>query len=158
MPVAVGVVLAMALWLLKRRRRAVFQDVVRVPAHEWANRQLSELIAENLIDKRRVQEFYYRVSGIVRGYIERRFHLSAPDMTTEEFLASTVRDQRFGAGTTQELNGFLVACDMVKYACHSPQDEEADNAIQAARDFVEKTRQRDTIKDGVEVPAKGRAA
>jgi hypothetical protein len=156
--VAVVAVLAMALWLLNRRRRAVSQDVVRVPAHEWASQQLSELIAEDLIGKHRVQEFYYRVSGIVRGYIERRFTVSAPDMTTEEFLASTVRDRRFGAETTQELNGFLTACDMVKYACHSPQDEEADGAIQAASDFVEKTRIHDQIEDGVEVPAEGRAA
>jgi len=157
-PVAVVAVLAMMWWLLKHRRRADSPDVMRIPAHEWASRQLSELIAEDLIRKHRVQEFYYRVSGIVRGYIERRFNVSAPEMTTEEFLASALRDRRFGAETTQELGGFLTACDRVKYACHTPQDEEAHGAIHAASDFVEKTRMREPIEDGAEVPAEERAA
>ena len=84
----------------------------------------------------------------MRGYIERRFDVSAPEMTTEEFLAAAACDSRFGSGTTDELKRFLTACDLVKYACHLPATVEADAALNAAADFVEHTRAREPHAEG----------
>ena len=63
-------------------------------------------------------------------------------MTTEEFLAAALHDARFGQTITDELDRFLGACDLVKYARHDPGHDECDAVLKAAGDFVEKTRVR----------------
>lgn len=110
-----------------------------IPAHEWARRQFAALLSENLIASGRIREFYFRLSDIVRGYIERRFEVSAPEMTTEEFLATTSCDPRFGERNTSELQRFLSACDLVKFAGFHPDPADADALTRAAMDFVERT-------------------
>ena len=124
-----------------RRSRRRQQVVIPIPAHEWARRAIAALLGENLIASGRVQEFYYRVSDIVRGYVERRFGVSASEMTTEEFLAAAASDGRFGERNTNELNEFLNACDLVKYARQTPGAGQADAVLRAAGGFVERTRE-----------------
>ncbi len=131
-----------ALLLVRRLRRRRPGVIVRLPADEWARRQIATLIAEDLIAMGLIQEFHYRTSGIVRGYIERRFGVSAPEMTTEEFLTAAAADSRFGKNMTDELNRFMTACDLVKYACHLPGSGESEAVLKAAGDFVERTCQR----------------
>ncbi len=133
--------LATVLVALVRRSRRRQQVVVPIPAHEWAKRQIAALVSEDLVRRGWVQEFYYRISDIVRGYIERRFGVSAPEMTTEEFLAAAASDGRFGERNTTELNEFLNACDLVKYARQLPGADEADAVLRAAGAFVERTRE-----------------
>ena len=118
-----------------------------VLADVWARREIAALIAEDLVAKGFVQKFHYRISDIVRGYVERRFTISAPEMTSEEFLASAATDDRFGSKNNAELVSFLHACDMVKYAGQVPQPNEADTLVHAAGVFVERTRSRLTTPD-----------
>lgn len=142
-PVLLAAVIMALVLMRRRRRRAESQLALRIPAHEWARAQLSRLVAQDLIAKQRFQDFYYGISGIVRGYIERRFAVSAPEMTTEEFLTAASTHGQFGEQTTEELNRFLTACDLVKYACHRPASDEPDAVLRAASDFVERTRRRE---------------
>jgi hypothetical protein len=126
----------------RRMSRNRGQKVIVVPAHEWFDRELAALLAGDLISKGRIQEFHYRISDILRGYIERRFHVHAREMTTEEFLAAAGRDNRFGPSATVDLNNFLTACDMVKYARHTPGPQQADELVRTAGEFVTRTRER----------------
>lgn len=134
-------IILLVIWL-RRKRALEAERVVVIPAHEWALHELADLIAEDLMAKGRVQEFYYRISDIVRGYVERRFRVSAPEMTTEEFLAAASLDRRFGETNTRELERFLEACDRVKYARQIPRAEESVHLAEAARTFVDRTRER----------------
>ncbi len=138
-PILVAALLMIA--ALVRRSRHQRQIVAPIPAHEWAQQRIAALVAEDLVRKGRIQEFYYRISDIVRGYVERRFAVSATEMTTEEFLAAAASDGRFGERNTLELNGFLSACDLVKYARQLPGADEADAVLRAAGGFVERTRE-----------------
>ena len=142
--VAIGVVVvaAVAALVLWRRRRRVEKIEIPIAADIWARRELAALLADQLLEKELIQEFFYRISAIVRGYIERRFQVSAPEMTTEEFLAETASDRRFGDGNSAELDKFLCACDMVKYAKHLPVSSECQAVLTAAGDFIERTRRR----------------
>ena len=140
-PALLAVALALALLLARRRRRRRAEQDYVMPAHEWARRQIAALVAEKLIAQGRGQEFCYRISGIVRGYIERRYEVLAMEMTTEEFLIATATDTRFGERATTELRRFSSACDLVKYARHEPASAEADALLQTAGDFVERTRE-----------------
>ena len=137
-----AVLLLAAIAFLLRRRRSREQALVArfIPAHEWARRAIAELVAADLISKGLVQEFYYRISGIVRGYIERRYGVSAPEMTTEEFLIATAGDFRFASHAAGELQNFLTACDLVKYARHRPAAGEWNDLLRTAASFIERTR------------------
>ena len=104
--------------------------------HEWAFDQLQSLIDEQLVERGLVPEFYFRLSMIVRRYLERRFDLMAREQTTEEFMREAQRSLKLPDGCRTTVYSFLQACDMVKFARHAPQDDEIIEAINAARDFV----------------------
>ena len=118
----------------------------------------TELIADDLLARDRTQEFFYRISGIVRGYIERRFGLSAEEMTTEEFLAAASSDARFPGHHTAALDPFLRACDLVKYAKHQPRPADAGDALRAAQGFVEETHEREDATGTASARASSSAA
>ena len=133
-------------WLRRRLARVLSRKVTQeppVPAHVWAQHALASLIAEDLLGRGMFRQFYYRVSGIVRGYIGRRYRVRAEEMTTEEFLAAAASDGRFGDSLTRELQEFLARCDRVKYARHRPDPQEPDGLLRVAGDLVERTRERD---------------
>lgn len=133
-------VLATAALLLVRRWRArQAGGVVVISPHEWAWRRLAALAAENLIGKGFIREFHYRVSDLVRGYIERRFAVSAQEMTTEEFLAAAAADGRIGKAITTELRRFLSDCDLVKFARHQPAQSECQDMLEKAGSLVDRT-------------------
>lgn len=151
LPVLVILFVIFAILLVRRVRQSQPDVIVRIPPYEWARRQIATLVGEDLIAKGRVQEFYYRISGILRGYIERRFGVCAPEMTSEEFLASAASDHRFGGDMTAELDRFLGACDLVKYARREPGPQESDSVLKAAADFVERTHEQVSQTDGAGV-------
>ena len=105
----------------------------------WALRALAELEFVDWFDQERVREYYYRLTEIVRRYIELKFGLAAPEMTTEEFLVALARDRRAVPYDADRLRMFLEACDFVKYAALSPQRQDAEGVLQTARAFVNAT-------------------
>ena len=137
----VATVVVVVLWRFLRRS-SLERAAIVVPAHEWARQQITALIHDDLIAAGRLQEFHYRLSDILRGYIERRYSVSAREMTTEEFLSATAGDVRFGERATAELNRFLIACDMVKYARYETHSSEAQALLGTVDEFVERTRER----------------
>jgi len=142
-PMVAVIPIALLLWVLRKaRQQRLARLATPIPADVWAHRQITKLVADDLLAKGLIQEFYYRISGIVRGYIERRFHVHAPEMTTEEFLVTVKEDSRFNEKQPGGLMGFLDACDLVKYAKQIPAQSEADMILSAAKRFIETTRER----------------
>jgi len=126
--------------LLLRGKRA--RQLVRIfkPAHEVAYARLRALVALNLIEQGRVKEFYERISGILRHYIEDRFDLHAPEQTTEEFLGELRSAQVFASSDKQVLEEFLTHCDLVKFARHEPTSEQVQRMFDLVKDFIERTK------------------
>lgn len=120
-----------------RRRRA--RPAPPVPPVVWALRELARLEQTDWFEPQRVREFYYRLSEIVRVYIERQFGLRAPEMTSEEFMGMLVRQGDALPCDRDRLRAFLEACDVVKYAAFRPRREDAEEALRAARAFVDST-------------------
>jgi hypothetical protein len=135
------VVTAIIVWIWIRRRRARVTALAEppVPAHDWARQQLAALEADDLVGQQRFHEFYFRLSDIVRQYIERRFGLMAPERTTEEFLREAERSDLLSIGHRELLRSFLHAADLVKFARHEPTVTEAGEALAGARAFVDQT-------------------
>ena len=88
-----------------------------------------------------VKDFFVRISDCIRLYIERRFSLKAPEMTTDEFLESLKDSRELKFEHRDLLKDFLASCDLVKFAKHSPPTEEVEAAYTSARNFVEETKE-----------------
>jgi len=135
---AVLVLAAVIFGIIALRRRALRPPPPILP-EVWALRELAALEAAELIGRGEAKTFYYRLSEIARVYIERKFDLAAPEMTTEEFLTMLARDHGAVPYDADRLRAFLEACDLVKYAALTPRAEDAETALGTARAFVDAT-------------------
>ena len=143
---AISIVLVVVLWRRGRRERE--SEAVAIPAHEWALAQLDRLEQDRLIDRNLVHEFFFRLSDIIRQYLERRFAISAPERTTQEFIRE-MRDYPVLSGEQQALLAdFLRAADMVKFALHRPPRAESETALATARAFVKETSPPEGVSEG----------
>ncbi len=131
---------ALAAWLRRAGERA------RATAYDRALARLDRLLRQGLPDAGHLDAWYVELSDIVRWYIEERFSLRAPELTTEEFLLETGRASGGGsdglsAPHRETLSAFLAHCDRVKFARYSPAADESQQALGVARRFLEETRQ-----------------
>ncbi|MCF7972595.1 MAG: BatD family protein [Phycisphaerae bacterium] len=135
--VVVGLIVLMV--YLKKRH---IPKIVRLfkPAHEIAYERLRRLVLENLIDSGQIKTFYERISTILRHYIEDRFHLKAPERTTEEFLQELKHSPVLPDSDKQDLAEFLNHCDLVKFAKHEPTKEQIQKTFDLVKGFIEKTK------------------
>jgi hypothetical protein len=133
----VGLLGAGFFYVLNRPRR---QRVVPPrPPHEIALAALNRLRTRHLIEEGKFEDYYVELSSITRRYLEDRFHLRAPEMTTEEFLGTAASDARLSAPQRRLLGDFLTQADLVKFARHLPSLRDSEAAYDAARRFVEET-------------------
>ncbi|MFH1745508.1 MAG: hypothetical protein ABIG44_00525 [Planctomycetota bacterium] len=135
--IVAGVVCAGILLLRWSRRRHTRALPPMLP-EVWALRMLGLLLPQQ-VESGQAREFYYSLSEVVRAYIEKKFTLAAPEMTTEEFLALLARDRAALPYDADRLRDFMEACDIVKYAAYAPRREDAEGALQTARAFVNAT-------------------
>jgi hypothetical protein len=125
-------------YLLNRPRRQ--RALPPQPPHEVALAALNRLRVRRLIEEGKFEEYYVQLSAIVRRYLEDRFNLRAPEMTTEEFLSAVASDGRLIPPHRRLLAEFLSQADLVKFARHLPTLDDSEGAYNAARRFVEETR------------------
>jgi hypothetical protein len=137
---AVLAVLALVALLVRRLRRPVAVPAAPPrPAHELAMAALARLRAAGLIEAERYEEYYVLLSAIVRVYVEARFRLRAPEMTTEEFLQVAQRGAQLTPPQRGLLGQFLGEADLVKFARHHPSPADAERAYDAAQELVRST-------------------
>jgi hypothetical protein len=137
---ALLIITALILMYLSRKKKMP-QPVPKRPAHEVAYEQLEEQKRKDLIAKGKIKQYYSEVSDIIRHYLEGRFSLNAPEMTTEEFLFYVRDYAQLLAEHKGLLREFLLACDLVKFARYTPSPEEIDSVFASAKKFVDQTKQ-----------------
>ena len=133
--IIVGMVLAVVLWVLRNRSKRLLVAPVLSP-EEVAQLALSQLIAEELPSRGLVKEFYLRLTGIVRVFIEGKTGLRAPEQTTEEFLRDMRASSQFDGPQAHQLQEFLTAADLVKYAGQTPDETTILKSLERAREFI----------------------
>jgi len=109
-------------------------------AHEIALRRIRDLVAKDYIRQGLEQKFYTEISLIIREYLEARFAIRAPEMTTEEFLERLRDTDTLDAPHKELLRDFLTHCDLVKFARYAPGASEIDAALNSARRLIEETK------------------
>jgi hypothetical protein len=137
--VVLAVLGAVTLLLRRLRRPHAAAPPPPRPVHELALEALAQLYAAGLVEAGRYEEFYVRLSAIVREYVEARFRVRAPEMTTEEFLQAAQRRVQLAPAQRALLGQFLGEADLVKFARHHPTPGDAERAFAAGREFVRST-------------------
>jgi len=131
-----------ARFLKKRKKEGPAPALeVRRPAHEIAYEALEELRAKDLPSSGRVKEYYFELSDIARHYLEGRFSIKAPEMTTEEFLYFLQGSSALSGAHKGLLTQFLNHCDMVKFARYGPAPGEIEGSFSAAKGLVDETKE-----------------
>jgi len=108
-------------------------------AVQLARRELLALKQSRHAEEGRVEPFYVELSGIARRYLERQFHLNAPEQTTEEFLHDLAKDDRLDGEQKDLLGRFLNESDLVKFARATPTMDNMNDAFHAAERLVQET-------------------
>lgn len=130
------------LWLIAKffKHKNNPQIHIKTP-YEIAMEELISLEREHLIEHHQVKEYYFKLSIIIRKYLEGRFNISAPTLTTEEFFKVVTGKKILNPDYTATLNIFLNSCDYVKFAKYIPSSEEIETTFSSAKNFVEETKQ-----------------
>ena len=136
-----AVIAAAVLGVRAFRRRAVVRQ--RISAYEVAVRRLAALERGGAPDEVGLDDWFVELSAIIRHYLEERFALRAPELTTEEFLQEARRAAGLSSAHREQLTAFLKRCDRVKFAGYRPDADESLATLAAARAFVEDTRLRE---------------
>ena len=109
-------------------------------AYDEAVAHLRALESRGAPDDATADSWFVELSSIVRTYLEKRYEIRAPELTTEEFLlVATARPELRGEHRTL-LTQFLERCDRVKFAAYRPDSDESLATLASARGFVEDTR------------------
>ncbi len=141
---AVIMLIAIIIIAVRLRHKRIKEDELYLPprpAHEIAFEALYALRNKNYIRNGKVQEYYFEISDIVRHYLENRFSLKAPEMTTEEFLSHVKNSDLLRSEHKSLLREFLSHCDMVKFARYHPEEKEIESSFESAEHLVQQTRE-----------------
>jgi len=131
--------LALGIWLWHRKRRLAEEEAVEppIPAEVIALKALKQLAADQKgsIDG---QTFYFRLSAILRQYIDQRYKLGASKMTTEEFVPC-VGTLDLALDLKRSLISLCQGTDPIKFAQASVNDLKMDADLRFVEDFVQQT-------------------
>lgn len=144
---AIGAIIALVVRRRLRNRKPAPPPIPPRPAHEVAMEKLDRLGAL-LAEGGDLRPFYFQLSEAIREYLGGRFAFDSLEMTTEELV---VRVRRMPLESSRgvvasEIEGWLSACDLVKFAKVSPSAEQARGALETAIRIVEATRPRPELQ------------
>lgn len=142
-----------ALWLLAaiviaavclvqlRRRRAAGADKPKDPAYIVALRELDKWRGDKFWAPDKQKAFYSGITDALKTYIEDRFGVDAPEMTTAELFDALKDAEDLPTELREELRGVFECADFVKFAKHTASDEDNARALPTAVRFVTSTYQ-----------------
>jgi hypothetical protein len=142
----IALIAAIVLYILARflprnpLRRFVRPPAPPEPAHVIALRELKALMEEELWQRGEVKEYYSRLSDITRRYIDNRYGISSPELTTDETVRMLQKAAVTTGGQMSLVKELLSLSDMVKFAKYVPGSELHEKYYADAVRFVEETR------------------
>ena len=104
----------------KPKRKYIAQPEIKepvIPAWEKALKALDELLTEDLLDKGETVLYHFRLSNILRAFLEETYNFPALEMTGREIAVSL---NRRNIPQAQEIRKFITYCDLVKFAKREP--------------------------------------
>lgn len=141
--IAVPVALAAFLvgrWIASRPKKEMIKPTAPIiPPHLVALQALDGLIKQGLLENDECNAFYTELSMILRTYLDGRFHLNAPDSTTEEIVEEMSQSPELSGVQRNILQEFMRQADMVKFAKGHPDRTTMESAFNTTQRFVKET-------------------
>jgi len=117
-------------------------------AYDIAVGRMESLLARGLPDTEdQVDGFFVELTTITRRYLEDRFVLRAPELTTEEFAELVTGSSILTRPHQSLLQDFLRQADLVKFAHVIPGAGQIQDAADMARRFLDETRENAPLLD-----------
>lgn len=124
--------------LVTRRVKEHFMSPI-----ERAYVELERLLKRDFVKKGLFKDFYVELTLVVRRYIQRKYGIKAPHMTTEEFLAHVSNVSNLSnvsnVSNLSTLSSFLSSADLIKFAGVMASEETAAEATEKARAYLKKS-------------------
>ena len=143
--IGLALLLAVLGWLIvrwirfRRQNRSFFgKPVAKDPPHIVALRSLEKTRAQKLWQSGRQKQFYTQVTDALRQYIAGRYDIPAPEQTSAEMFRD-LQGKEIDPALLEKLKDLFATADFVKFAKHSPADDENEGVIPTAVRFVNET-------------------
>ena len=132
---------ALLVWWLRRRSSAAAAEAHKDPAYIVALRELDKWRGDKFWAPDKQKAYYSGITDALKTYIEDRFGVDAPEMTTAELFDALKGAEDLPADLREELRGVFECADFVKFAKHVASDEDNARALPTAVRFVTSTYQ-----------------
>ncbi|MBR3075935.1 MAG: hypothetical protein IKH11_09330 [Bacteroidales bacterium] len=150
--IAGGLLLAALLLVLiraisKARERKAQEGKPKDPAYVVALRELEKYRSKHYWAPDKQKSFYSGITDALKFYMDDRFGVDAPEMTTAELFDALKGDKDITPEMFGSLKDLFERADFVKFAKHLATDEENAEALPLAVRFVTSTYQADIEKE-----------
>ena len=143
------VIAFLIIWFIRKRKRNkplfTAKPKPELPPHVIAFQMLEELRLAKVWQSGRLKDYYTRLTDITRNYIEGRFLIDAPEMTTDEILEQ-LKLKNINSEISEKLKSALQLADLVKFAKAKPTALENDLCLNHCVDFVKETKQETVLR------------
>lgn len=121
-------------WTIKKILEMV--RVHRMSPIERALYELDRLLAKGLPGRGYYKDFYVELTMVVRRYVQRKYGIKAPSLTTQEFFEELQKSENRSVSQSESLRRFLESADLVKFAGVEATPAMADAATSSARNYL----------------------
>ncbi|OGW79560.1 MAG: hypothetical protein A3G33_07125 [Omnitrophica bacterium RIFCSPLOWO2_12_FULL_44_17] len=129
-------------YLVKRSFLGAGKEESLLSPSDEAFRALAELELTDWLKRNEFKRYFFRLSEIVRKYLERRYQMPALESTTSEVSRSLSRiKEQCNPENTKSIVDLLEFCDLVKFAKYIPSPIEMVHKNKQAKAIVEKTKE-----------------
>ena len=112
-----------------------------IPPHIRARNALAALRNKEWVP----EPFFVDLSLILRTYLEDRFYLNAPELTTEELAGKLQADPQLNTENRQTLQQFFTQADLVKFARAGAEQDVMRTAFTMVEQFIEQTEHKEVM-------------
>lgn len=132
---------ALAVYLIRKRRaqRSGEDGAHRDPAYIVALRELEKYRSDKFWAPEKQKSFYSGITDALKIYMEDRFGVDAPEMTTAELFAALKDCKDLTPDLFNETKDLFECADFVKFAKHTASEEDNARAVPTAVRFVTST-------------------
>jgi hypothetical protein len=148
-PLAVILLIIGIVYYIKKRPQAVAETVPDLPIHTIALNKLYALRDKKLWQQDEVKVYYSELTDILREYLEKRYHITAHEQTTDEIFAG-LKNKDLHKDVRNTLRQLLVLADLVKFAKEKPSPLENEQSMENAITFITLTRQEAKLPENKE--------
>lgn len=136
-----AVVTALVCMGMIRRRRQTGESGHRDPAYIVALRELDRFRGDKFWAPEKQKTFYSGITDALKKYIDERFGIDAPEMTTAELFTALKTEDDLTPELYGEMKDLFERADFVKFAKYTAPDEDNATALPLAVRFVTTTYQ-----------------